>query len=110
MDEAGEGHLREADVEADGTGHEEVVVVALDGSVAAVLAAFVGKVFLQTFLVALYVFPFADRLDELGYDHRFGGRVGVEPILNRDSAQDVVFRGAAGVEVGVDIGYLIENE
>ena len=99
----------EADVEADGSGHEDVVVCADDGSVGAVGFAFVDEVFVEASAVGLGVEVFAYDFDEGGYDHGFGGDVGVEAVFAWEALADFVFGLASGVEVGVYGGYLIED-
>ena len=102
-------HFVEADVEADGSGHEDVVVCADDGSVGAVGFAFVDEVFVEASAVGLGVEVFAYDFDEGGYDHGFGGDVGVEAVFAWEALADFVFGLASGVEVGVYGGYLIED-
>ena len=63
-DDAGGLHLEEADVKANGSGHEKVVVLADDGAVRAIGALFIDEEFIETAGVALDVKAFADDLDE----------------------------------------------
>ena len=60
----GQRHLEEADMEADRAGHQEVVVLSLDGTERAVLLLFVCDVFVETPGIALDVGGFAHNLDK----------------------------------------------
>ena len=63
-DDARGVHFVEADMEADGAGHQQVVVVSVYGAVSAVWFAFVGEVFVKAADVALGIEAFANDLNE----------------------------------------------
>ena len=92
-----EWHFIERDVEANGAGHEKVVVSADDCAIGSVLLSFVSQELVENLLVPFSVNMIADALDESGDDHRLCGRVGVESIFAREALPDLIFRLAARV-------------
>ena len=82
-DDAWGVHFVEADVQADGACHQQVVVVAVNGAVSAVGLTLVGEVFVKTADVALGVQALANDLYECGNNHGLGGDVGMEAVFAR---------------------------
>lgn len=104
-----ERHFGEADVEADCSGHQEVVVVAGDGTVGAVGLALVGEVFVEDAGVSFDIGMLTDILDEGCDDEGFCRDIGMEAIFAGESLADVLVGLAAGVEVGVNVADLMED-
>ena len=102
-------HFAVADVQPDGARHEQVVVLAGDGSISTVLLALVGIVLVKTSLVALDIEAFANDLYQGGDDHRLCCHVRVEAILAWCALAYLVLRLTACVEIGIDVGNLIED-
>lgn len=103
------GELGYADVEADGARHDEVVVCANDGSVAAVVLAFVDEHFVEASLVALHICPFAHGLHQRGYCHRLGVGVGVEAVFARQTLAHFFGALRARIEVGIGASHLLKD-
>lgn len=103
-------HLVEADVEADGSRHEEVVVCAYDSSERSVLLLLVYEHLVEASFVALDIHTLAYNLDEVGDDHRLGGHVGVESVFLWYLVDDILLGLAACVEVVVHVLDLVEDE
>lgn len=108
--EPGLRHFVEADVEAYGACHEEVVVVSGDGAEGSVWFSFVVEVFVECAGVAFDVEVFAYGFDEGCYYHWFCGGVCVETVFTREALADVFFGLAACIEVRVNVFDLIEDK
>ncbi len=96
-DDARRVHLEEADMEADGAGHQEVVVLAVDCAERSVGLALVGEELVDAPFVALLVEGLADDFYERGDYHWLSGDISVEAVLARGAAAYVVLGLAAGV-------------
>lgn len=105
--EARRGKLGD-DVEADGAGHDDVVVVALGGRVASVGSLLKHSHFFNGVFVALYIEAVSYRGDEIGHGGLFGAPVGVKTGPGVESGVEFV-DGGAHIEVGISLTQLAEN-
>ena len=99
----------EADVQADGAGHQQVVVLAVNGAITAVLPSHIGGVFVEASRVALHIQSLPHGLYQRGDDFGLGLHVGVEPIFHGCPPADVLGALLACIEMGIDIADGIED-